>query len=52
MAKKEPMERVSTQLPSRDKRALERNARENGRSLMSEVRLALDAWLERVGRRT
>lgn len=46
----EEMRRVGALIPERHARALELSAKENGRSLASEIRLALTEWLKRHGR--
>jgi hypothetical protein len=50
-AQTEAEKRVSTMVPADDARALELNAKENGRSVASELRLAVQAWLKQIGRR-
>ena len=51
MARNEELKRLSGLVPAQDHRALEMNAKENGRSLASELRLAVTAWLRQNGRR-
>jgi len=48
---KNQQKRLSGMVPVEDHRALELNARENGRSLASELRLAVTEWLRQHGRR-
>lgn len=45
------MARVAGMVPEADKKALERLADENGRSLASELRFAVEGHLKQNGRR-
>jgi len=38
-------------IPVEDKKALERNAEANGRSIGAELRMAIASWLKSQGRR-
>jgi hypothetical protein len=42
----EGMRRLTTQLPADAARRLEKNAKANGRSVASEIRMAVDRWLD------
>lgn len=44
------MRRVGAMIPEPHTRALELSAEENGRSIASEIRLALAEWLKQHGR--
>lgn len=48
---REQVARVAGNVPVADKRALEQHAKQNGRTLASEVRLAISAYLKAIGRR-
>jgi hypothetical protein len=44
-------ERVNAVVSKRTKAALEENAKDNGRSLAGEVRMACEHWLKQNGKR-
>jgi hypothetical protein len=46
----EDTRRVGALIPESHARALERSAEENGRTLASEIRLAIAEWLRQHGR--
>lgn len=50
-SQKDRKRRIAADIDETDARALELNAKENGRSLMSEIRIAIKTHLKTVGRR-